>query len=629
MLRKLVTFILVLVAFTLVITSKPTSSYGQSGTPTSTPTGSLLSTPTVANTPVPAQPTATPGLPPDRLYPETGFTVPGVFVRYWEDHGGLAVFGYPISKARMENSAADGKEYLVQYFERNRFEYHPEFADTPNEVLLGLLGAELNAWRTFPVSDVFVNSADKVYFPETQHSLSEPFLSYWRDNGGLAIFGYPISEPYGEKSGTDSKIYQVQYFQRNRFEYHPANDPPYDVLLGLLGRDAMDIQDTVTAWGTPVPGGQPVVRPVWKPAKPAVGNTFLAGPTVGDGMVTQMYYQDRDRILNSINDLRFTWVTQQVEWKETENPKGTYFWDELDHIVASAQQHNVKIMLSIVKAPSWETGGFNGLPKDPKDMYDFMFAMATRYRGQVQAYMIFNEVNLMGESGDLNPGRYVEVLKEGYLGVKAADPAAIVLSAALAPTGVQDPKGTRAGGGQEPVVTDLWYMEEMYKYHDGEVGSYFDVLGTHPYGFNNPPETKWPDNPNLDPAFPFDPAKNKVNWYNLNNSFYFRRIEEQRAIMERYGDGRKQMWVTEYGWCSDYREDGYGECKFNTLQEQGDYVVRAIQYARKYYPWMGVMFLWNLNFSIFQEWYTGPSHFSILNSDWSGRPAYFSLKNRP
>ena len=32
---------------------------------------------------------------------------------------------------------------------------------------------------------------------------------------------------------------------------------------------------------------------------------------------------------------------------------------------------------------------------------------------------------------------------------------------------------------------------------------------------------------------------------------------------------------------------------------------------------MGVMFLWNLNFSTFQEWYTGPSHFSIINPDWS------------
>jgi hypothetical protein len=31
----------------------------------------------------------------------------------------------------------------VQYFERNRFEHHPEFAGTPDEVQLGLLGSRL------------------------------------------------------------------------------------------------------------------------------------------------------------------------------------------------------------------------------------------------------------------------------------------------------------------------------------------------------------------------------------------------------------------------------------------------------------------------------------------------------
>ena len=42
--------------------------------------------------------------------------------------------------------------------------------------------------------------------------------------------------------------------------------------------------------------------------------------------------------------------------------------------------------------------------------------------------------------------------------------------------------------------------------------------------------------------------------------------------------------------------------------------------SKENYPWMGVMFLWNLNFSTFQDWYTGPAHFSILNGDWSPAP---------
>ena len=62
--------------------------------------------------------------------------------RYWQQHGGLPVYGYPISEAFQEVSPNDGKTYLVQYFERQRFEYHPENKGTRFEVLLGRLGAE-------------------------------------------------------------------------------------------------------------------------------------------------------------------------------------------------------------------------------------------------------------------------------------------------------------------------------------------------------------------------------------------------------------------------------------------------------------------------------------------------------
>jgi C-terminal processing protease CtpA/Prc len=39
-----------------------------------------------------------------------------------------------------------------------------------------------------------------------------------------------------EVSETDGKTYTVQYFERAVFEWHPENQPPFDVLLALLGR---------------------------------------------------------------------------------------------------------------------------------------------------------------------------------------------------------------------------------------------------------------------------------------------------------------------------------------------------------------------------------------------------------
>jgi hypothetical protein len=90
------------------------------------------------------------------------------------------------------------------------------------------------------VVEAFQNGPDHVYFPETGHSLSFAFLGYWTRNGGLAQFGYPISEELRERSATDGVEYTVQYFERARFEYHPEyRGSDAEVLLGLLGTSAL------------------------------------------------------------------------------------------------------------------------------------------------------------------------------------------------------------------------------------------------------------------------------------------------------------------------------------------------------------------------------------------------------
>ncbi len=80
-----------------------------------------------------------------------------------------------------------------------------------------------------------VQAADQQCFNETQQCIDEPFLTYWRNHGNLAIHGYPITAVFAERL-EDGKEYQVQYFERSRFEYHPENNDPYKVLLGQFGR---------------------------------------------------------------------------------------------------------------------------------------------------------------------------------------------------------------------------------------------------------------------------------------------------------------------------------------------------------------------------------------------------------
>ena len=160
---------------------------------------------------------------------ETGFCVRGRFQAYWETHGGLALNGYPIS-AEFNEILEDGRPYTVQYFERTRLEYHPEVRDTTAQVLVGQFGR-----RMHPADPSAIPDATQIWFPQTGHNVPTDFYRYWSDGGGLAQFGLPLTESYMQRL-EDGKTYQVQYFERARFEWHPENPAPYSILLGQFGR---------------------------------------------------------------------------------------------------------------------------------------------------------------------------------------------------------------------------------------------------------------------------------------------------------------------------------------------------------------------------------------------------------
>jgi hypothetical protein len=86
-----------------------------------------------------------------QTFPETGKTVCGKFLVYWQQHGGLAQQGYPITNTFQEDSDLNGQTYTVQYFERAVFEDHPE-NQPPNDVLLSQLGT-FQLKRKYPNGD--------------------------------------------------------------------------------------------------------------------------------------------------------------------------------------------------------------------------------------------------------------------------------------------------------------------------------------------------------------------------------------------------------------------------------------------------------------------------------------------
>ncbi|MDQ3930836.1 MAG: peptidase S8, partial [Chloroflexota bacterium] len=138
---------------------------------------------------------AIPLLPPSSAYvqcdsytfPETGKTVRGKFLTYWNEHGVLPQQGYPISEEMQEKSDTDGKTYTVQYFERAVFELHPENA-APNDVLLSLLGNFLYKQKYpngAPAQKANTSSGSQL-FQQTGKRVGGLFLDYWQKHGGLA-----------------------------------------------------------------------------------------------------------------------------------------------------------------------------------------------------------------------------------------------------------------------------------------------------------------------------------------------------------------------------------------------------------------------------------------------------------
>jgi hypothetical protein len=171
-------------------------------------------------------------------YRQTGHSIKDAFLNYWLMNGGVELYGYPITEEFNESGVP------VQYFERARFEYRPN-SSRPWKVELAQIGRTITDGRDFP--RVEGASGDRTYYSQTGHTLGGAFRTYWNNKGGLAIFGFPISEELSESGKT------VQYFERARMEIVSGR-----VQLGHIGREALQKH---LAQGAAPTLAQPASRP--------------------------------------------------------------------------------------------------------------------------------------------------------------------------------------------------------------------------------------------------------------------------------------------------------------------------------------------------------------------------------
>jgi hypothetical protein len=332
------------------------------------------------------------------------------------------------------------------------------------------------------------------------------------------------------------------------------------------------------------------------------------------GVQIHLHNEDLSLILSQLKALDVGWVKVQVSWKLFEPEPGQHDQDllrELDLLVSSASADKIYLLLSVAKAPEWSrpTNELDGPPTDYALYTDFMRFLARRYRGNVHAYELWNEANLRREWNGvpLSAADFVRLIRVGASGVREADPLAIVVSGAPAPTGIHN---------YVDAIDDRIFLKEMLA---AGLADLVDAIGAHAYGWANHPDSS-ADAPDL--AAPS---------HNDHPSFFFwDTLWDYHTFLSDAGHSEKQIWVTEFGWGSFENiaanpPAGAEYMAAVTEWEQATYTLRAYELAHQW-RWVGPLFVWNLNFGPLLGAEYAESGYSLLGLDGSPRPVFLALQ---
>ena len=327
----------------------------------------------------------------------------------------------------------------------------------------------------------------------------------------------------------------------------------------------------------------------------------------------------REQAMQMMAHAGFHWLRQEFPWEDIEiHGKGDFedrrwephrsSWEKYDHIVDLAGQYGLKIGPRLSNPPAWtraltDTVGTYAPPDDLADWGDYVSAVVSRYRGRVRYYQLWNEANVYPEWGEqpVDPESYTRLLCEGYRRAKEADPEAVIVSGALAPTVSLHP-----GPGPALGMSDFYFLQRMY---DAGAADCFDVLAINDYML-------W--------SGPTDRRMLPIN-INFSRPIYI------RDIMVANGDAAKPIWISEMNsnavpTDAGFEIAGWGAYGQVTLEQQARYAVLAYQRAMAEWPWVGVVNLWFFkragDYERDQAWY----YFRMVEPDFTPLPVYEAMR---
>lgn len=336
------------------------------------------------------------------------------------------------------------------------------------------------------------------------------------------------------------------------------------------------------------------------------------------GVVVSLPGQDFSAVSASLQQLGVNWVKHEIPWRDFERAQGQIDFALLDSVVQALESGGYQILFSIFAAPDWARSiqEESGPPDDMAAFSAFAGALAARYAGRVDAYEIWSEPNLRSRWKSLvhpiGAESYMALLRAGYEAIKAADPAAAVVSAGLASTGYNDAVNAAAGDLEVNAIDDRVFLENLYA---AGLADYSDAVGVNAMGWANPPDSRC-----------CEPSAGVETHFEDAHFYFLETLEAYRLIMKRSGDGATALWVTAFGWgtSQDLGEpDALNEfMAYTDLTEQARYIRRAFEIGF-WLDYVGPMFLYNLNGCLAAANYSlDGCYYSLLGPDGTPRPAF-------
>jgi hypothetical protein len=197
----------------------------------------------------------------------------------------------------------------------------------------------------------------------------------------------------------------------------------------------------------------------------------LAGMGVHAGLSTRVLPREMARLAGQIAACGVPWIREDFNWQQISQVKDRVSVRRHDQAIAAATAAGVRVLGLPTDWPFW-TSPYSA--RGVRDFTSFLRTVATRYRGRVAAWEIWNEPNLPS-SWRGTPGQYVELLAAAYATLKEIDPAVLVVGPCTAgPGDLTTPASLRALGWIERVLA--------------APGPLFDVFSFHPYEGRRSPE---------------------------------------------------------------------------------------------------------------------------------------------